>query len=146
MAFSVEFPQPKWLSMSLPVSWLWLAKTKATLIGRRSRLQLATFLPRSFLKEASAYASRHTGTHYSIIKQNGIIYAKGRDTIDGGPTLLRLVAPKTALFKHITKSMHNENHSSPVFLQAEAVRRGWYIPTGLKRWKSLTAQCPTCRA
>ena len=100
--------------------------------------------------EATEYISNFKGNgFYTTSDNNGIISVIGRKTFaaPSGVTL-RLVPPHNLLYKRITETYHQKFHgmqASPVFIRAQIQRAGYYVPSLLKRLKSLQDRCPLCR-
>ena len=100
--------------------------------------------------EATEYVSNFKGNGFSTISDSdGIISVIGRKTYAAPSGIkLRLVPPHNLLYKRITETFHQKYHSikaSPVFIRAQIQRAGYYVPSLLKRLKSLQDQCPLCR-
>ena len=100
--------------------------------------------------EAHQYVCNFKGNGFNtIIDGDGVTSVIGRKTYAAPSGIqLRLVPPKTLLYKRITDTFHQKYHSmqaSPVFIRAQIQRAGYYVPSLLKRLKSLQDQCPLCR-
>ena len=71
---------------------------------------------------------------------------KGRTTYIG-PTEYKLVPPHSILYRRLAETFHRKYHTfgSPVYIRAQLLENGYYLPQIVKRLKSLQDSCPLCR-
>ena len=103
-----------------------------------------------FQTEAQDYCSKFKGNGFKTIMDNeGIVKVIGRKTYAAPAGVqFKLVPPRSTLYKSITRSYHQKFHrfqSSPVFIRAQMQRDAFYVPSALKRLKSLEDKCALCR-
>jgi hypothetical protein len=82
---------------------------------------------------------------YTIKNPNRIVIVKGRDTAVGSTTF-KLVPPKTLLYRVLAESFHQKYYfGSPVYIRAQILEAGYYMPQIVKKLKMLEDKCPLCR-
>jgi hypothetical protein len=100
-----------------------------------------------YQKEASTYIKNFRGNMFYTFQQENILMLKGRDTIHG-ETKYKLVPTKSLLYDRITETYHAKYHrmaGSPVYIRAQMLSDGYYVPHVVKRLSSLQDKCPHCR-
>ena len=105
---------------------------------------------RLFQTEAQDYCSKFKGNGFHTIMDNeGIVKVVGRKTYAAPAGVqFKLVPPRSILYKRITDTYHQKFHGmqgSPVYIRAQIQRDGYYLPSLIKRLKSLQDQCALCR-
>ena len=121
---------------------------KETFTALQDRSELKIF--ELFQAESIDWCNTFRGNgFYTITDNNGIITVVGRKTYAAPEGLkLRLVPPKNILYKRITDTYHQKFHGmqgSPVYIRAQIQRDGYYLPSLIKRLKSLQDNCALCR-
>ena len=100
-----------------------------------------------FQQQADYYVKNFRGNGFYTIKNSDrILIVKGRDTAVGS-TEFKLVPPKTLLYRVLAESFHRKYHDfgSPVYIRAQILEAGYYMPQIIKKLKMLQDKCPLCR-
>ena len=96
--------------------------------------------------EVQILVSLLTGCGFYCVKKDGITIVKGGDTVYS-VTELKLVPPKTLLYKRIAESYHRKYHfiQSASYIRAAILADNLYMPQIQKYLKKLQDSCPLCR-
>ena len=100
-----------------------------------------------FQSEAETYVKNFRGSMFYTFRRNNILMLRGRDTIYG-TTEYKLVPTKTLLYHRMTETYHSKFHkmaASPVYIRAQMLADGFYVPQAVQRLKALQDKCPHCR-
>ena len=98
-----------------------------------------------FQKKEKTYLDKFNGGPYYKGEENGLIVLYGRKTPQG-KTKLKLIPPKTILYKRICQFYHKkfENQSSQ-YVAAAIINAGYYLPGVVKTLKAIQSRCSLCR-
>ena len=100
-----------------------------------------------FQSEAETYVNNFRGSMFYTFRENNILMLRGRDT-SYGKTVFKLVPTKTMLYQRLTETYHRKFHhiaASPVYIRAQLLSDGFYVPAAVQRLKALQDKCPLCR-
>ena len=100
---------------------------------------------KQYQESVASYIKSFRGSKYytSIIK--GVTYVTGRK-IQGRAQMMKLVPPKTDLYRRITETFHRKYHCfGPNYIRAQLQINGFYVPSAMKRLKKLQDNCAFCK-